>query len=627
MKYFGRISAAALLLAGCSTVETSLSTRPTLERTEQQTALEGIAYSLPMLQYQVDIAYKVISCPGGVDDSGKPTTLAVNVEPVASAEYPAGESYTVDYQALSSPLKITDFSIEEHEKSRTLKAINASADDRSLEVIKSLAEVGIAAASLATGNPAGIVAVAASQGEGDQAGAIAGVILGRAQRTMQGLRCTKAATDALAAQKLAQGQVTTETGKLDAARLNVETILIPARLGMASKKDRAALVQFLRNQSRAATALATAQENLKKADKTLSFLDTVRWPSAHTVTAGPVGWSDAANAWAEKLFALDQVEIVDSAIVDSEMAKIGAGKSDFGRFSQELQMAVRMKLISALAAQGESARSFCEPANAVFSCLAQKAGVHASLIPEVPLPTERCGPDRDTIITQCLATSVHAVTSNAPHRGVFIRQPVRARLVLCDSNAPCFGSRKPLLMSKWDTAPQLGQLRFVPLKNGAFQNNALSITLREDGSIVKFQYAEKAAIAAGMAAAAANVATKLNDFDEKREKERKQAITDARAEIAYARTETAYERTEAAAIRTDAAAIRADEIAQIQYEIDKLTKQKALLDVRFPKAAEDPVVAREFTNETIRIQASVAQLQARLAELEAERALANATSG
>ena len=73
------------------------------------------------------------------------------------------------------------------------------------------------------------------------------------------------------------------------------------------------------------------------------------------------------------------------------------------------------------------------------------------------------------------------------------------------------------------------------------------------------------------------------------------------------------------------AAIRSDEIAQIQYEIDKLTKQKLLLELRFPTAPEDPVVAREFANETIRIQAVVTQLQARLAQLNAERAFEQAS--
>lgn len=626
MKYFGAVLAAGLLLPGCSTVETSLSTRPTLERTEQQTALEGIAYSLPMLQYQVDVAYKVVSCPGGVE-AGKPTTLRLNVEPTASAEYPAGESYTVDYRALSSPLKITDFSIEEHEKSRTLKAINASADDRSLEVIKSLAEVGIAAASLATGNPAGVVAVAAAQGEGDAAGRVAGDILLLATRTMHSLKCTKTATDALAAQKLAQGQVTTETANLDTVRSKVEDILIAARLEMETKEDRVALVQHLRDQAAVSARLTTAQENLKKADKVLSFLDSVRWPSTYTVTAGSLGSTDAASAWAHELFERDaEVELIDPEFVRAEMAKLRPGPSRFGMITAEIHEQVNLKLISALGIQRESPKDFCGQGASVFSCVTKKAGVYASLVPEGPLPSQECSGVRDSIGEQCLATSSHSVALNAPHKGIFIRQPVRARLILCEANSPCSAGQKPLLVSKWDTAPQLGQLRFVPLKNSAFQNNALSITLREDGSIAKFQYAEKAAIAAGMAAAAANVATKANDFDEKREKERKQAIADARAEIAYARAQTAFERTEAAAIRNEAAAVRGDEIAQIQYEIDKLTKQKALLEARFPKAGEDPVVAKEFTNETLRIQAVVAQLQARLAQLEAERALAKASS-
>ena len=50
----------------------------------------------------------------------------------------------------------------------------------------------------------------------------------------------------------------------------------------------------------------------------------------------------------------------------------------------------------------------------------------------------------------------------------------------------------------------------------------------------------------------------------------------------------------------------------IQYEIDKLTKQKALAD---------------FSGETARLNAQLAQLQAQLAILQAEKAIAAEQAG
>ncbi len=630
------LALAASAVSGCSTFETSLSTRPSFERSEQQSALPGISYSLPMLQYQVDVAYKLTNCDGGTDQNGKLNELTFSVEPVATAEHPAGESYTIDYRALSSPLKITDFSIEEHEKTRTLKAINAAADDRSLDVIKSVAEVGVAVASLATGNPAGLTALALTQGDGGARAEALKAIVARSRMTVPA--CSSDARLALAARTAAQSAVEARTKELAQATEKMDAITARARLRMASARDRARLVKLQEEQIVAARSLAAEQEKLKKADKALSFLDTVNWPLEPTTVEGRLGWTGGVTEWVDKLVILTPTEALDPDAIRSERAALSSGGAPgFTALSVDDRTSLATDLETALVLQRNDDRTrLCGAKATKLECLAPQLGVHASLVRESPLPTEACGVTRDAIARPCLVQAksaqsnggrwtAHAVKSNAPHKGVFIRQPVRARLLLCDKNEPCHGQRKPLLQSKWDTAPQLGQLRFVELQNGVFQNNALSIALREDGSIVKFQYAEKAAIAAAAAAAAANVATKANDFSEKREKERKQAVADARAEIAYARAETAYTRTEAAAIRTEAAAVRNDEVAQIQYEIDKLTKQKALLELRFPTAPEDPVVAREFTNETIRIQAVVTQLQARLAQLNAEQAIEQAS--
>jgi hypothetical protein len=156
-----------------------------------------------------------------------------------------------------------------------------------------------------------------------------------------------------------------------------------------------------------------------------------------------------------------------------------------------------------------------------------------------------------------------------------------------------------------------------------FQNNALVLTVRDDGSIEKLQYTEKAAIAAGALAAAADAANKVEAFRDEREKERKQAIADARAEvtyergeIAYQRSEVAYERSEVAFQRAEEAAIEARELARLQFELDKVTRQQARI------ALEEPAVQRSFLNETAWLTAQEAQLRSRIALVKAEREVA-----
>jgi hypothetical protein len=194
-------------------------------------------------------------------------------------------------------------------------------------------------------------------------------------------------------------------------------------------------------------------------------------------------------------------------------------------------------------------------------------------------------------------------------------------LFLCDENRPCSdGDREPLHRSDWITAPQLGQLRFIPFTNGPFQNNALSLTLAEDGTITKMQYAEKSAILAGALASASSAASAIQAYEKQRDADRAQALTAARAEATYQRGEVTYQRSEVTAARTE-------EIAAIQFEIDKNTKAKALNDQLHPATAADPVVAADYANETIRLNAVAAQLQARLAVLTAQRSLDAATVG
>jgi len=158
--------------------------------------------------------------------------------------------------------------------------------------------------------------------------------------------------------------------------------------------------------------------------------------------------------------------------------------------------------------------------------------------------------------------------------------------------APC-DPQKKLYRSDAVSTPQLGQLRYLPFSNGPFEANELALTLREDGSVDSFAYKKTRAAGTGMVASAADAADQYKAYRDARDKKRTDAVTAARAE----------------------------QIAQLQYQIDLLTKQKDILKLQKPDE-DDPNAA--VKTQTIQIEAQTALLAAKLAQLRAEASLAEA---
>jgi hypothetical protein len=180
-----------------------------------------------------------------------------------------------------------------------------------------------------------------------------------------------------------------------------------------------------------------------------------------------------------------------------------------------------------------------------------------------------------------------------------VRPPVKAQLTICreayrpEAKTPSCSS-PPFYKAEPDAAPQFGQLRFLPFRNGPFEANQLAVELREDGSIEKFEYKNTKAAAAGLTAAVADAVNQYKTFRD---------AQDTKAQSA-------------------AEAARKEEIAKIQYEIDVLTKQKERLKLNTPDA---PDALEAIRKETTRIETETALLNARLAQLKAEASIAEAS--
>jgi len=190
-------------------------------------------------------------------------------------------------------------------------------------------------------------------------------------------------------------------------------------------------------------------------------------------------------------------------------------------------------------------------------------------------------------------------------KGIFIREPVLARLVLCDRDKACANTKvKPIFEGSMVMAPQKGQLRFLQFSNGPFQNNVLGVSLRLDGGIEKMQYSEKSAVMAGALASISASASKVDAYLKAQEAARDKAEADAKAEIA--------------ANRAEAKAIRDDQLSQLQFQRDKFATEKAIHDQLNPPPPEEPAVSKEYANETLRLQAELTRANTLIGIKEAQ---------
>jgi len=125
-----------LALSGCTT---SLVSR------EQQSlpsgVRPGVAYRLPVLQYELKAKYTLAGCEP--DEEG---LLPIKIEITANPKTIEGETRVIDYEKLGSPTKTSTIDIKFEKGTQLIESINAQVTDRGPEiaanVIKTVAMVG-----------------------------------------------------------------------------------------------------------------------------------------------------------------------------------------------------------------------------------------------------------------------------------------------------------------------------------------------------------------------------------------------------------------------------------------------------------------------------------------------------
>jgi hypothetical protein len=553
--------AGLLTLCGCTSLQTS--TAP--HTGDTRLAVQGIPYNLPILQYELKITRTLTQCfepkSDGTPSDNPKVVFAVAIEAVP--HYVSGERYMIDYRSLAGFTKITSFSLESHASSGTLKSINATAEDRSAQIISAGIRTGIGIASLAMGIPR---VESFSEQEQEQTQKVQ--VLG-CKPAAGSIPSTQALLDAV---REATGKLKAESDLLEGTTRKVQQLTEQARLNQLDESGKKRLQEEIELQRARARAVTAAEATLKRSKDKISSTHHVRWPQ--------------------------RFEIRNASFALSEDA---VGQL---RLPQLLELATRP------ASRGEQV-DLCEAEQgenneaAIRRCLGAQLGVDVLLAPVIEI--RQGGPitTRPSNLSTQEAAGPWAVDPANSGKGLFVRPPEPGRLLACRrvANATCNQSSSTLLLRTDDAVvPQLGQLIFLPFDNGMFQNNALSLALRTDGSIEKFEYRETSARGEAVANTATDAVSQIQGLVT--------AIRQGREAEASA---------EAAAILSQ----RTEALAALQFEIDRRARETELAALSHTPDVSGLAALQTQTAES---NARTALLRALLAERDAEAALARVGS-
>lgn len=632
MRLLRFVSSLALLTASACT---HIETLPDAVVTPPGQASRGVPYALPMLQYKLEIVRSLKTCPSAAKlEHGKAKVvltdpsliMQVKVEP--TARYVPAERYVADYTALSSFLKTTGYGMENY-ASGTLKSINVSAEDHTGDVLKDTVAAGLAIASLGAGSPvaaltAGSLSIDKVITEGGREYAdgrgtrsirvkVPDPALEAAIRQLELMStktnvvsCTPEAVAALKAIDANAKEQERVSGELKAVTRDVERLTVMANLEKARDEDVAALGDALERQSRLSLQLDALLEARVGLNAAVSVKTTEYWPRRASSAASdnrvalPLPPVDMKKL--EDLLAVEPASVVTAATMGKWLAglrpKVRA--AIWKESADHLKAFVREDGTVLPVRLGEAPDPTCVSRDPdKTSCLVSATALRVELGRASNMPPV-CPPDaaRGAICVKEVAVDEKRKTGRIandaiPDPGIFVRTPGEASLLVCRDAGP-LGSDCPRLrqLVRLDAvpAPQFGQLRFLPFSNGMFEAGQLSVALREDGAVEKLEYKKTKSAGTGAAAAVRDALTQYQTYEEKRTARRK----------------------------SDLVAARAEAVANLQFQIDTLTKKKEILKLQAPDTPDALAAVKE---ETAAIEAQTALLEARLGQVKAEAAL------
>lgn len=537
---FPRFATAVVVCAALSACTSLTSHRDIAYESDQ--AVQGMRYQLPMRQYDIVVTRTLAQCQvtagTTITDEVKFTT-----EVTVTPQDIAGESYILDYLALAGSTKTTGITIDTHE-SGTLKSLNADAKDYTGETLAASAKAIVGIASLASGVPVSLTA-AGPNAAGTHAVPPAALI-----PTLKTLFCKDATKQSMHKVATLKTDLKRETDELSTLTEAISQLTERAALHGLSEAEKLKLSQLLDRHRAQAAAVESLQTALTKARAAFSVTQRLRWP-------------------------LQMKQPPALLASDPEQIKRLA---DMLEFKNANSAAAGMLL--------------CAPAQSEAECIDERLHVSASLDSIAPLASGTpCPPEKEK---QCLS----GVNTAEAKQGLYVRPPAPGVLTICSGQAS--GCRKDsqtfLYRSDVQAIPQLGGLLFLPFENRAFQNNTITLALRKDGSIEKFEYKTLKSVSEAMATSTADLVSQYGTFSAARDQAKADAMAAEKAQIA---------------------AQRKEETDSLQHQITLLTQQKQLAALQTP--TDSSLTALQA--ETAATNARTALLQAQLAERKAQAAL------
>lgn len=241
------------LLASCTTELNAVRVKKSEPGNDPIVPAAGAPYFLTFTQFDIVVTRRVASC---WDDAGV-AQLKIAVETKASGREARDPErhYVIDFAKLQSIFKSTDMSVEYYDTGG-IKSVNAAAEDRSGEVISSLASSAVKIA-------VGTVGVG---------GAANGA-------------CKQAVADAVKDVEKFEIEVMQKTKAVDVATVELDRLTsMAAVMGESwSVKERRLHANQISQLSQAKADLTSVQESLAEKLKEISLVSKVRWPKSGEV--------------------------------------------------------------------------------------------------------------------------------------------------------------------------------------------------------------------------------------------------------------------------------------------------------------------------------------------------------
>lgn len=491
----------------------------------------GASYALPMLQFQIDVQRTLVECSGTMAHPKIRFLTKVDLTP----SYVPAERFVVDYRRMSGWSKTSAFELQTYDNG-VIKSLNAESADQTKAIAANVVSSGISLVGLATGvSPPNARNVAERLGvriiEYTSGGIIKlkdgnlSPLIAADDVSSTYSACPPETTDLLAAIDEATRALKAGTATLTGMNAEKARIDRLAGLNASTEETKKKLDDLQKHTETQAKRVADQDKDLADLIAKVSVREQVLWPRSSTdqCTDAPPNAEDRASLG----------KLIRMAPEPTLPIRTGYTDADLDRD------------------------------------LAMKA----CLVP---------------VATSCESTAKASDDRVEDVGGLLYRTPVPARLVVCqasalsscDSRSVCgvTSAASHVLVSSDVLAPQLGPLHLLPYTNGAFQNNVLKATFRENGSLATVNYEERSARGVELSE---TVSKGLDSVKAER---------DAR--------------------RAAAEAKRKADLAKLDDEVARLEKTKKIDDLNAQLA---------YGSETAGLDAQKASLEARLAVRDAQR--------